>query len=69
MKTRSRFTSAAALCLAVFIVTAPVFALPPRAGRDTDRDRDLPPIVRFIKKISKVFGIRALEDLPGPPKP
>lgn len=67
MRTRSRITSVAAVVLSVFVVSAPLFALPPRGGGEGDRD--LPPLVRIIKKISKAFGIKTLEDFPSPPKP
>jgi len=69
MKNHSRFSSLTALALALAILTAPLSALPRDRNRDRDRDRDQPPVIRIIKKISKVLGISTDDDLPGPPKP
>lgn len=65
MKSRSRFASITALALTVAVLTAPLSAFP----RQRDRDRDQPPIIRIIKKITKFFGIQPNEDFPMPPKP
>jgi hypothetical protein len=66
MKSRSRFTSITAAALALLILAAPLSAYPRDHG---DRDRDKTPIIRFIKKITKFFGISPNEDFPSPPKP
>jgi hypothetical protein len=65
MKTRTRITSITAVALSLFILTAPLSAFP----RERDRDRDNPPIIRIIKKLSKFFGIVPNNDFPSPPKP
>ena len=66
MKSRFNRSSITALALTVFILSAPLSALPRDGG---DRDRNQPPIVRIIKQIARFFGIHTLEELPTPPKP
>lgn len=66
MKLRSRFSSLTAVALTLAILSAPLSALPRDRG---DRDRDQPPLIRIIKKVSKFFGIQPNQDLPSPPKP
>jgi hypothetical protein len=41
----------------------------PRNGRDRDDPRVPDRVIRFIKKVQKIFHIVALEDLPVPPRP
>lgn len=69
MKELYRRGAAAVLATALSLTIASGAFAGPRDGRDRDDPRVPDRVVRFIKKIQKIFHITALDDLSVPPKP
>ena len=64
MKSVFRLLTAVAVVVFIFLST-PVASAQPRDGGW----RDLPQLVKIVKKLQKVFGIASHEDAALPPRP